>query len=148
MLSQTVEYALRAVVHLASESPAACTTEQIAAATLVPRAYLSKILRGLVRAKVLTSQRGGGVALAKSPGELTILDVVNAVEPIARIHVCPLGLASHGTRLCPLHKRLDAALADMEQAFAKTTLADILKEASPSVPLCDVKKKSRAKARQ
>lgn len=150
MLSQTVEYALRAVVHLASESPAACTTEQIAAATLVPRAYLSKILRGLVRAKVLTSQRGvgGGVALAKSPGELTMLDVVNAVEPIARIHVCPLGLASHGTRLCPLHKRLDNALAAMEQAFAKTTLTDVLQESSPSVPLCDVRKKSRAKARK
>lgn len=49
MLSQTVEYALRAVVHLASESPSCQTTEQIAERTLVPKAYLSKVLQGLIR---------------------------------------------------------------------------------------------------
>ena len=43
---------------------------------------------------------GGGVALAKSPEELTILDVVNAVEPIMRIRSCPLGLQCHGAALC------------------------------------------------
>ena len=51
------------------------------------------------------------MTLAKPPGELTILEVVNAVEPIGRIKTCPLGLSSHGVNLCPLHRRLDAALA-------------------------------------
>ena len=50
MFSQTVEYALRAVVHLSSMAPQAQTTEQIAATTLVPKAYLSKVLQALVRA--------------------------------------------------------------------------------------------------
>jgi Rrf2 family protein len=109
---------------------------------------LSKILQGLVRAKILASKRGvgGGLSLAESPKNLTILDVVNAVDPIARIHVCPLGIATHGARLCPLHRRLDAALEATERAFAKTTLADILNEPSRSVPLCDVSQKSRSKA--
>jgi Rrf2 family protein len=139
MLSQTVEYALRAVVHLANRAPDACTTEQIAKSTRVPQAYLSKVLQSLVRAGVARSQRGlgGGMMLAKPPSELNLLEVVSAVEPIARISVCPLGLAAHGVRLCPLHKRLDDALATVEQAFASTTLADILAEPSASEPLCE-----------
>jgi Rrf2 family protein len=139
MFSQTVEYALRAVVYLAYEAPEARTTEQIHKATLVKKAYLSKILQGLAKKGIVTTQRGigGGVALAKSPEELTILDVVNAVEPILRIRTCPLGLQSHGVRLCPLHRRMDQALESVETAFGNTTLSEVLAEPSKSVPLCD-----------
>jgi Rrf2 family protein len=138
VLSQTVEYALRAVVHLADRSPAAQTTEQIAEATQVPQAYLSKVLQALNRAGVVRSQRGvgGGVKLVAAPGKLTILEVVNAVDPIERITTCPLGLAAHGVRLCPLHRRMDDALAMVEDAFRKTTLAEVLAEPTRSKPLC------------
>src|SRR5690349_8495521 len=130
MFSQTVEYALRAVVHLASRSPRAQTTDQIALATRVPRAYLSKVIQGLARGGIVESHRGlgGGVTLTRPPDELTILQVLNAVEPIQRIRTCPLGIAAHGVRLCPLHKRLDNALAMVEEAFASTTLAEVLSE--------------------
>ena len=139
MFSQTVEYALRAVVHLAYEAPAARTTAQIAEATRVPRDYLAKILQGLSKKGIVSTQRGvgGGVSLAREPSELTILDVVNAVEPIERITTCPLGLKTHGVRLCPLHRRVDDALALVESAFGKTTLAEVLSEPSESVPLCE-----------
>src|SRR5262245_5197780 len=138
MLSQTVEYALRAVVHLSSISPEGRTTDQIAEATRVPRAYLSKVLQSLRRAGIVRSQRGlgGGMTLTKSPDQLTILEVVNAVEPIERIRTCPLGLAAHGVRLCPLHRRLDNALAMVEEAFKSSTLAEVLVEPSRSKPLC------------
>jgi Rrf2 family protein len=139
MFSQTVEYALRAVVFLASQAPQSRTTEQIAAATKVPAPYLAKVLQGLVRARILASQRGvgGGVSLARRADALTILEVVNAVDPIRRIRECPLGLAAHGVRLCPLHKRLDRALASVEEAFQSTTLAEVLAEPTESIPLCD-----------
>src|SRR5215203_4636711 len=139
MFSQTVEYALRAVVYLAAEAPAPRTTDQIAEATRVPKAYLSKVLQGLCRAGVVHSQRGigGGMTLMKAPAELTMLEVINAVEPIGRIRTCPLGLEAHGVRLCPLHRRLDDALATVEEAFRRTTLAEVLAEPSESRPLCD-----------
>jgi Rrf2 family nitric oxide-sensitive transcriptional repressor len=139
VFSQTVEYALRAVVHLASEGPGGRTTDQIAAATQVPRAYLSKVLQSLSRAGVVQSQRGigGGITLVKTTAELTILEVVNAVDPIERIQTCPLGLAAHGVHLCPLHRRVDNAMAMVEDAFRKTTLAEVLAEPTTSVPLCD-----------
>lgn len=142
MLSQTVEYALRAVVHLAFVVPESRTTQQIAEATQVPPAYLSKVLQGLRNEGILNSQRGigGGISLARSPEELTILDVVNAVEPLGRITTCPLGLEAHGTYLCPLHKRMDEAVQVMEEAFRSTTLAEVLADPNPSVPLNQIRR--------
>lgn len=139
MISQTVEYALRATVLLADEGAGARTVDEIASATRVPKAYLSKVMQNLQRAGLVTSQRGlhGGFRLARSPAEISILEVVNAVERVQRIRTCPLGLAAHGVRLCPLHKRLDDALALVEQAFANSTLAEVLAEPTESVPLCD-----------
>jgi Rrf2 family protein len=130
---------LRAVVHLASNVPNAQTTEEIAKATRVPQAYLSKVLQSLVQAGVVKSQRGigGGMSLARAPTELTILEVVNAVDPIRRIVTCPLNLAAHGVRLCPLHRRVDNALALVEDAFRSTTLQEVIDEPTDSFPLCE-----------
>lgn len=149
MFSQTVEYALRAVVYLADHSPEPRTTEQIAQATLVPKAYLSKVIQGLCHGGVVQSRRGigGGVALVKPPKDLTILEVVNAVEPIMRIRECPLGLKTHGVRLCPLHRRMDNALAMVENAFRETTLAEVLAEPTSSHPLCELPIKPIKKVR-
>jgi Rrf2 family transcriptional regulator, nitric oxide-sensitive transcriptional repressor len=142
MFSQTVEYALRAVVFLADQAPDPATTDQIANATKVPKPYLSKVLQNLGRGDIVRSQRGigGGVTLVKSPKDLTILEVVNAVEPIERILVCPLGLKSHGKQLCPLHRRMDDSLATVEKAFKSTTLAELLAGSTGSHPLCEVPK--------
>jgi len=139
MLSQTVEYALRAVVHLAQHAPKALKTAEIAATTKVPPAYLSKVLQGLRAKEIVRLQRGigGGVTLATSPENLTILDVVNAVDPIQRIATCPLDLNAHGVQLCALHRRMDNAIMEMERAFQATTLAELLEDPNSSVPLCE-----------
>ena len=137
MISQTVEYALRAIVYLAGQDDAR-TTQQISEVTKVPPAYLAKVLQNLNRAGLVRSHRGlyGGFSQGKLPAELTIWEVVQAVEPIRRITSCPLELESHRTRLCPLHRRLDDALALVEKAFRETTIADILAEPTTSKPLC------------
>jgi len=149
MISQTVEYALRAAVHLARHIPQAQTTDEIAKATQVPRPYLSKVLQGLNRAGIVQSQRGlgGGITLTRKASELTILQIINAVEPLQRIHTCPLKLSSHGIRLCSLHRRLDDALAGVEKAFSQTTLAEILDEPNDSPPLCEARTQLKIKRR-
>ncbi len=156
MFSQTIEYALRAMVCLAAEPQRPLANREIAAITKVPGAYLSKVLQTLARHELVTAERGvrGGFRLARPARAITILDVVSAVDPIRRIATCPLGLKAHGRRLCPLHGKLDQALAQAEAAFASTTLADVLAEPSPSVPLCDFpprgqqpKPKARRKAK-
>lgn len=139
MFSQTVEYALRAAIYLARQAPTPCTTQQIAEATQVPRAYLSKVLQRLTEQGLVRSQRGagGGVALACDPAEIDILSIVNAVDPIGRIESCPLGLASHRERLCPLHERLDKAIAQVELALQSSNLAELLADPEGRLPLCD-----------
>lgn len=138
MISQTVEYALRAVVFLADRRESPSTTQQIAAATHIPPAYLSKVMQNLGRAGLVGSRRGlrGGFTLSRPPEAMTIWDVLEAVEPLRRIRTCPLELAAHRIRLCPLHQKLDDALALIERAMRDTTLAAIISEPSPSKPLC------------
>ncbi|CAN5637536.1 Rrf2 family transcriptional regulator [soil metagenome] len=140
MISQTAEYALRSIVFLSINSGKAFTTQQIAGTTKVPAAYLSKVLKLLVRAGLIQSQRGlgGGFVLTKPPEQLNILQVINAVDPIQRIRTCPLGLKAHGTVLCALHKRLDDATAVIEQSFADSTIADILARPTASTPLYEI----------
>ena len=139
MLSQTVDYALRAATFLAATPRESQPVDRIAEATHVPVAYLAKVMQLLVRGRIVASRRGvgGGFTLARAPEKLRVLEIVGAVDPIRRITTCPLGLAAHGRRLCPLHQRLDDALAAMEKAFSATTLADILAEPTRSRPLCE-----------
>jgi len=128
MISQTAEYALRAIVCLAEHNDTVATLQQIAVATKVPSGYLSKVLQGLVRSGLVISQRGpaGGFTLARPAGELTIYEIVQAVDPVARILKCPLGLPAHADHLCPLHRRLDDAAALIEKSFRDATIADLL----------------------
>jgi Rrf2 family nitric oxide-sensitive transcriptional repressor len=138
MLSQTIEYALRAMIHLASIPPdSALNSDTIADRTKVPKGYLSKILRDLVVAELVTSQRGphGGFTLARDASKVSILDVINAVDPIKRIRKCPLGNPAH-VHLCPLHKRLDDALGMIEREFARTTLREVLETSSTVTADC------------
>ncbi len=139
MISRTAEYALRAMLHLATDPEAARTVEQLHEVTKVPKGYLSKVMQALARAGLVRSQRGlhGGFSLTKSPRDLSILEVVNAVDPLPRITSCPLGLASHGEHLCPMHQRLDDAYGLVEDAFRGSSLAELLEDPNPSVPLCD-----------
>ncbi|GJQ28682.1 MAG: transcriptional regulator [Phycisphaerae bacterium] len=128
MLSQTSEYALRAMVHLAAlEDGGAMNSETIAARTKVPQGYLSKVLRDLVVADLIASQRGpnGGFALARPADKITMLDVINAVDPMMRIRRCPLGNPEH-VKLCPLHQRIDDAIEQIETQFRKTSLSEVL----------------------
>ena len=129
--SQTIEYALRAAVWLADHEGGQ-TTQQIAEATQVPSSYLSKVLQGLRRAGLVVGQRGqgGGFTLARPAAEISVLDVMDAVEPTRRIETCP--------RLCPLHRKLDDALGHVAKVFADTSLAELVGTRGKLRPLCPV----------
>lgn len=138
MISQTAEYALRAIVYLADQEGRPRTTTQISEVTQVPPGYLAKVMQNLTRAGLVTSQRGlnGGFKLADDPHQLSVLTVVNSVDPIRRYAECPLGIDSHGQRLCPLHRQLDEAAALVENAFGTTMVAELLAVPRARRPLC------------
>jgi Rrf2 family protein len=140
MFSQTAEYAMRVVAYLAAAGGQAATIKQIATGTRVPEGYLAKVLQSLSRGGIVRSQRGphGGSVLARPADELTIYDVVQAVDPIRRITSCPLGLESHGSALCPVHRKLDNALGLVERSFRSATIAELISGPVRNKPLCDV----------
>jgi len=139
LLSDASEYALRGVVWLAQREGQTFKLREIAAGTKAAPGYLIKVLQNLSKAGILSAQRGsmGGFSLIREPGDLSVLEIINAVDPIERIRTCPLGLKSHGTCLCPMHKQIDDAMATIEATFQGSTVADLIDTSASSVPMSD-----------
>ena len=127
MLSQTTEYALRAVVYLASHPGETASRQLMSEQISVPVDYLHKVLKELSAQKIVKTLRGpgGGYQLKCNPLKTTILDVVRVFQAIPRVERCPLGLEEH-RQLCPLHRELDKAAATIEAAYANVTIAQLI----------------------
>ncbi|MCW5824395.1 MAG: Rrf2 family transcriptional regulator [Cyanobacteria bacterium TGS_CYA1] len=128
MFSQTVEYALIAVVFLSKNEGKYFNAKEISNQTKIPPAYLSKILQGLSHSTIIESKRGteGGYKIGRLPEEISVLEVVNLVDPIERIEKCPLNMPEHQDKLCSLHKRLDKMIEDTQLELCHSTIADII----------------------
>ncbi|HET9984286.1 MAG TPA: Rrf2 family transcriptional regulator [Longimicrobiales bacterium] len=133
MLSDTAEYALRAVLYIAQHATAErpLRTEEIAGALQVPRNYLSKILHVLGRQGVLASTRGpqGGFRLAGAADDLPLQRVVQPFDAVAERRTCLLGRAECSeTNPCPAHSRWSAISSQVQALFLGTTIGDLLRE--------------------
>ena len=128
MISQTTEYALKAIVCLAAEQGQNLNVQEIASRTKAPANYLSKILQQLAKAKIVTSRRGlqGGFSLLMAPEKLTVLDVINAVSPFKRFNDCPIGLKHGELDLCPLSLCLNEATGLVEHHLKGLTIKDLI----------------------
>jgi Rrf2 family protein len=141
MMSLSAEYALRATVCVAgSPRGAPMTTQQIADVSHIPVGYLAKVMQTLVRGGLVSSQRGvnGGFTLARSAEQISLWDVVRLEDGSSRIEHCPLGIAAHGTALCPLHRKLDRIAATAESMLAEVSIAEMVQvaNAKSSKPTC------------
>ena len=107
LLSRTCEYGVRAMVFLAAESPDDFTSVRAISDELnISFHFLTKIFQQLSRAGLLQSYRGpnGGVRLSRPASEITLKEVVLAIEGPDLFTECVLGLPGCGDRRpCPLH---------------------------------------------
>jgi len=90
-ISRKVDYALRAMIHLAGLPPGTREPQQeIAAKNDIPREFLAKILKTLVDRGLVSALRGphGGVAMAREASEISFLDVIEAVEGPVVLNLC------------------------------------------------------------
>lgn len=145
MFSQTTEYALRAMAWLALSPDELVPTVTLAEKTQVPAHYLAKVLQQLSGAGLVSGRRGvrGGYKLSRSSSAITLMDVVRSVTTLERIKTCPLGLANHGTNLCPLHRMMDQTAKVVMDQLGGKTLADLLLQPGMNTPLCDVETTQR-----
>jgi Rrf2 family protein len=130
MLSQTAEYALRAVLYLANhcEGEEPVRVDTIADALGIPANYLSKTLNTLVRNRVLRSTRGprGGFCLAVDPKRLTLARVVGPFDAIVERRFCLLGRPTCSDHTaCAAHEAWKATAEKVTHFFRTTTVEDI-----------------------
>lgn len=128
MISQTAQYALRAVVCLAHTSQNSLTTEQLAEMTKVPLMYLAKVMQALVRADIVTSKPGktGGFSLKIPSNELSLLTVIEAIDSPQGIETYPLDMQAYGSILRPLYQRLSQMDALVRKECGKIFIKDLL----------------------
>jgi Rrf2 family protein len=129
LLPQTAEYALRAVLHIASvDQDRSVRVDETAEALGIPRNYLSKTLHQLVRAGILTSARGplGGFRLATAADELTLARIISPFV-VSTERRCLLGQGICGeSPACAMHERWGPIAVQMRDFFGETTVADLL----------------------
>ena len=92
-LSRTALYAIQAIVQLGAAGPGALVpSRQLAQSGEIPERFLLQILRGLVAEGLLTSKRGvfGGYSLGRGLEEISLLDIIEAVEGPLVLEMPPL----------------------------------------------------------
>jgi len=129
MLTQTSEYAVRAMVFLARKGDESYVgVREIAQAADVPTNYLAKILQQLTRSGVLESQKGfgGGFRIGRKLNKITLYDIVQPLERIEKFQQCVLGQRLCNDQVaCPLHHTWKAISAQYLGSLHQTTLQDV-----------------------
>lgn len=136
--TDTGRYAIRAITeiaHASADDPdRPIAAGEIAEAEDIPPYYLAKVFQELARAGLLESVRGrtGGFRLARSPEEITVMEVLDAVENTDRwTDECVLGLDRCNDDVpCPMHDTWQAYRDDMIERLQNLTVAEMVEERS------------------
>jgi Rrf2 family iron-sulfur cluster assembly transcriptional regulator len=131
-ITRAGEYGVMGLMHLARRRPGQRTMiEEVSRQQRISKSFLAKIFQSLVKAGLVRSIRGagGGFALAKSPGQIPVLDIIEAVEGRIVFQRCKMARpdCEHvgGCALCGLFERAQDGLKD---ALTRTTLADLIQQ--------------------
>ena len=131
-ISRKIDYALRAVIHLARrDDRRPSSVAEIALQEGVPKKFLEKIIQDLIHHGLVRSTRGaqGGYTLAQAPEMITFKNVIEAIEGPVSINVC-VGENGDGHECakfpnCGMLWVWKEAQRRMMDLFASTTLADV-----------------------
>jgi Rrf2 family protein len=128
------DYGIRSVLYLARQPfKKVSFVNEISEEYKIPRSFLAKILQKLVKAKLVRSYRGvkGGFSLAKPAKEITILDVLQAVEGKLSLNICVVDRKKCGfSKNCPVHMVWMNAQAKMTDTLRKANFEDLAKQKS------------------
>ena len=133
-ISAKADYAVRAAVELAAaEDEKPVKAERIATAQEIPLNFLENILGELRHAGIVRSHRGaeGGFRLAKPAAEISVADVIRAVEgPLASVRGGPPEEAHYGGAADSLPRVWIAVRVNLRRVVEQVTIADIARAAS------------------
>jgi len=123
--SKACEYAIRALTYLARHPERPCLAKEISQSEGIPHYFLSKILQNLARSGLLRSAKGpgGGFQLAKPAKEFTLYEIKAAVDGVADLEECAVGLERCDDEVpCPLHETFKPLRQRIKRYLEETTL--------------------------
>lgn len=132
IINQATDYGFRAVSYLAQQPQGKVVeAHTIAQDVVVPIRFLLKIMPSLIKAGIVRSQRGigGGYTLARPPREITLLDVLEAIEGPIRLNRClidPEYCSRNASSHCEIHDALADIQKKLSREFARYTFADLV----------------------
>lgn len=136
LLNQTAEYALRAMAYLVTEGDGRrVASEELHTEARIPRHYVSKVMRRLVVAELVTSQRGhgGGFGLAKPAEQIRFIHILDAADYTAQKDHCAFGLGRCNAEApCALHPAYQELTRRFRQWAMSTTLRDVEEGTAPA----------------
>jgi Rrf2 family protein len=127
-ITRATDYAVRALTHLAMLPPSTrLTAGELAGGDPAPAARVAKILQRLVAARLLVSRRGfdGGFALARAPRDVSVLDIVVALEGPLCVNECLDGRSDTDPGSCRARNVWARAQAALAAELASATLEQL-----------------------
>lgn len=124
-----VDYAVRAMIELAAVDEGPVKLDQLKNAQAIPPKFLGHILTDLRRAGLVFSQRGaeGGYRLAREPGEITVADIIRAVEgPLANVQGVRPDEVNYQGLAQPLREVWVATRGALRSVLENVTLSDLV----------------------
>jgi Rrf2 family protein len=136
VLSKSFGYALRGVLYvsLMSDERRKIRIEEIAAALGVPRHFLGKIMKQVVKAGIISSTRGqqGGFYINEQTLQTPLEKIILLTEGEAYFTTCMLSMRPcNAADPCPLHNRLYGFKTEVREFYRQTTVADLLQTDKP-----------------
>lgn len=135
-LTRKTDYAIIALSHMAENEERVCASREIAERFGVPTALLMNVLKTLCRQDLVTSSRGakGGYRLARSAAEISLSDIIFAVE--GPVHFVQCTERTDGstvrcdlTEVCPVRKPVLQIHRRLNEFLREITLGDIVTDA-------------------
>lgn len=126
-ISEAASLALHAMVLLAARSGQWLTTPEIVATLKVSQAHLSKVMQRLGRAGLVKAVRGpkGGFQLGKPAGEITLLEVYEAIDGPVQISGCLYSTAICNSKQCIFGDLIRSVDQQVRDYLAQTTLPQL-----------------------
>lgn len=153
--SRSAEYAIRAFVHLAQVPETKFTmVKQIAEQEEIPAHFLAKILQQLARKGLLRSSKGptGGFSLRLPPEDVSLLNIVEALDGLQEYQRCASGLAECNDDMpCGMHeswKALRSRIIDYLEGTSVADVAEALEEKRRALEKPRRAKRSTAKSKR
>lgn len=123
--SKTCELGLQAVLYLSAKEKRIFNAEEVSIELKVPKEFVSKVLQILTSSGIVSSKKGknGGFYLAKEPGQIRLIDIIEAIDGLDIFKSCVLGFPECSSETpCPVHEKWGKLRDEAYKMLSEETL--------------------------